>query len=63
MSINGFMFLNDSIPSQTFKYDNQYFVEICGDVRTDGHDYFVVPLNDGAEKPNCHEYGNKMDKF
>ena len=38
-------------------------IVIYGNVKTDDHDHFVVPLNDGVGKPSGHEYGDRKNKF
>ena len=45
------------------KKGNRYLVDFDGNVRTDDHDHFVVPLNDGVGKPSGHERGDKKKKF
>lgn len=45
------------------KHGNRYLADFYGNVRTDDHDHFVVPLNDGIGKPSGHEYGDRKKKF
>lgn len=45
------------------KHGNRYFVDFYGNVRSNQHDHFVVPLNDGIGKPSGHEFGDKKKKF
>ena len=45
------------------KKGNRYLVDFYGNVKTDDHDHYILPLNDGVGKLKGHEYGDKEKKF